>query len=54
MEFGVRGHRLNDSKTGKAVVVYRKDHRLHWKVTAPMLKIVVSVKGALVIATDRK
>ena len=42
VEFGVRGHRLNESKTEKAVVVYRKDHRLHWKVTAPMPKIVVS------------
>lgn len=45
VEFGVRGHRLNDSKTEKAVVVYRKDHKLHWKVTAPMPKIVVSVLG---------
>ena len=38
VEFEVRGHRLNDSKTEKVVVVYRKDHRLHWKVTAPMPK----------------
>ncbi len=42
VEFEVRGPRLNDSKNEKAAVVYRKDHRLHWRVTAPMPKVVVS------------
>lgn len=41
VEFEVWGPRLNDSKSEKAAVVYSKDHRLHWKVTAPMPKIVV-------------
>ena len=39
--FEVVGPRLNDTKNKKAGVVYSKDHRLHWKVTAPMPKIVV-------------
>lgn len=42
VEFEVRGPRLNSSKVEKGSVVYSKDHRLHWKVTAPMPKIVVS------------
>lgn len=44
VEFGVRGPRLNDSKQEKGSVVYSKDHRLHWRVTAPMPKIVVSME----------
>ena len=45
VEFEVKGQRLNNSKTEKACVVYSKDHRLHWRVTTPMPKIVVSIWG---------
>ena len=39
----VRGPRLNETKVERASVVYGKDHRLHWRVTPPMPKIMVSV-----------
>ncbi len=38
----VRGQRLNQTKEEKAGVIYGVDHRLHWTVSAPMPKIVVS------------
>ena len=42
VDFEVRGPRLNNSKTEKASQLYGKDHRLHWRVTAAMPKVVVS------------
>ena len=42
VEFDVCGSRLNGSKLEKSSKTYSKDHRLHWKVTSPMPKVVVS------------
>ena len=39
----VKGPRLNESKTERAGFVYGKDHRLHWRVTPPMPKLMVSI-----------
>ena len=39
----VKGPRLNETKVERASVVYGKDYRLHWKVTPPMPKLLVSV-----------
>ena len=37
----VKGPRLNGTKVERASVVYGKDHRLHWRVTPPMPKLLV-------------
>ena len=37
----VKGPRLNQTKVERASVVYGKDHRLHWRVTPPMPKLLV-------------
>ena len=42
VEFAVRGPRLNLTKEHKTGVVYGPDHRLHWRVTTPMPRALVS------------
>ena len=43
----VKGPRLNETKVERASVVYGKDYRLHWRVTPPMPKLLVSVSLSL-------
>ena len=37
----VKGPQLNGTKVERVSVVYGKDHRLHWRVTPPMPKLLV-------------
>jgi hypothetical protein len=45
VEFSVQGPRLNRAKEHKTGVVYGADHRLHWRITTPMPRALVSVSG---------
>ena len=42
VDISICGPRLNNTKVEKASMMYGHDHRLHWIVTAPMPKLVVS------------
>ena len=42
VEFSVQGRRLNRTKEHKTGVVYGPDHRLHWRITSPMPRALVS------------
>ena len=42
VEFSVQGPRLNRTKEHKTGVVYGADHRLHWRITTPMPRALVS------------